>query len=588
MNNSWLSFDPVFPFWTIALSLGLSFAFFIWNEIYRSAKFLIARIIALLLILLSMVGLLTRPSYREEKNSAQILLLTAGYDKQKVDSIIQQNDVRVVRTQNTNPYPNAEVLTSDLRLSEIAADVTIITGQGLPDYALDLVDQKLFKFIPAATPDGIIDLSVPKPLIVNKRSSVAGIIRVAEKTTLKLIGPAGVEDSVVIKSRGQFPFDLSFTPKQTGLFVYSLEYRDATHNVKEKLPLEITGAQKLNILLLQKFPTAEVRYLKNYLAEKGHALALRYQTSKTNFRYEYANTNPIRVDRLTPELTSAFDLVLVDNTVLEELPSSERIVLQKAITNGLGAIVLADAFPAKGKIINQFLPFQVKPLAIDTVHMRFKGSKLYNLPFVPVEIIQDGSIVSTMQHNGLTLSGYVHSGAGKIGLQLLKETYRISLEGNEDVYSFIWSDLIERVGRSKNKMFEINLSNPFPYYTDEPLAVDIISAGERPVLYADKNLIPVAEDVVIDDYWHAKSWAGNIGWHQFVSQDSTKVNYFVSDKGEWESLRVANQIKHNLLVQSSSSVVIGKNLYRNRLISPVLFYLIFLFAAGFLWLAPKI
>jgi hypothetical protein len=207
---------------------------------------------------------------------------------------------------------------------------------------------------------------------------------------------------------------------------------------------------------------------------------------------------------------------------------------------------------------------------------------------VPVEVISNASIQSILQHKGRVLSGYVYSGAGKVGFQLLKETYRISLEGNENDYGFIWSDLIERTARSKNDSLKINLTNNFPYYPDESLTIAIISSGTQPSLYERNNSIPLTEDVIIDDYWHGKSWAGKTGWHQFTTQDSTHLNYFVSHADEWESLRIANQIKSTMVAQSPTSVADGLVQFINKLIPPLVFFLIFLLACGFLWLVPKI
>lgn len=590
MTNSWLTFQPLFPFWIVAVLALPIFFFFIWKEIGRNQKFLVARIIAHLFILFSILGLFMRPSYREQKGGSAFILLTPGYNKSKVDSILKENtSLKILRTKETDPYPNSEVLTSYHNVSEVSADIKIIVGQGLPYYVLEEMDQKNFKFLPSLLPSGITELSIPKSIIVNKKNHVNGVFNSSGKTTLTLLGPAGVEDSILFRGFGEFSFDLSFKPRQSGLFVYTLAHHNATTTSVEKLPIEVRPEQKLKILILQKFPTAEIRYLKNYLAEKGHSLALRYQTSKTNYKYEYANLNSIKVNRLTSELAESFDLIFMDNTVLDELSTGEKSVLEKAIHSGLGAIILTDDFPEKGNPINRFLPIKTKRITKDTVHILFPDSKLNILPIVAVEIPRDASIHTILSHKGHILSGYIFSGAGKVGFQLLKETYRISLKGNADDYAFVWSDLIERTARAKNEMFKMNLVNDFPYYSDEPLFVNIISSGIQPLLYADKNFIPLMEDVIIDDYWQGKSWAGKRGWNQFsILQDSTHLNYFVSNDKEWRTLRIANQIRINELAEAEDSKEKIASLYIGKPIPAILFYVIFLLACGFLWLAPKL
>ena len=105
-------------------------------------------------------------------------------------------------------------------------------------------------------------------------------------------------------------------------------------------------------------------------------------------------------------------------------------------------------------------------------------------------------------------------------------------------YASLWSPLVERAARTQNPKFKIEIDQPFPIFPDEPLDVNVIAANATPQLTNDDVLIPLREDVVIDDYWHGTTWAGDEGWHQFVfEQDSAKHNYYVSNPTEWQSLR---------------------------------------------------
>src|SRR5436190_13796682 len=113
MNNFWISFDPVFPPWIIVPATLLLFAFFIWKEFGRAQKLIVARVLALTLMGLAILGLFLQPSYRDEKLATEILLLTANYDKAKADSIVKRNpSYKVIRTPDAKPYLNSEVLTS--------------------------------------------------------------------------------------------------------------------------------------------------------------------------------------------------------------------------------------------------------------------------------------------------------------------------------------------------------------------------------------------------------------------------------------------------------------------------------------------
>ena len=580
--------DPVFPLWVIAITLIPAFAFFIWKEIRSNQRFPATRIIAQLLVLISIIGIAVRPSIQKEISSSGILLLTEGYSNVLADSLLTKHaTLKVVRTAEAEPFDKSELLADDQHLSSLSEKIRFVTGSGLSPDQLALFQEKKFKFIPGKTPKGITRISVSSPLRPNHSATISGVINyTGSGTTLTLTGP-GTEDSIHLGAKGISTFSFTIRPKQAGKFLYSLQTKD-TALVNEKLPLEVLPEQKLNILFLQKYPTAETRYLKNFLAEQGHRISLRYQTSKTNFSYEYANTAQVPVGRLTPGLTESLDLLFIDSPVLSELSSSETTILKNAIHNGLGMILLD--LPEKEKDISKFAPFTFKTLKFDTVHIHLGSTHQYALPIQPIDISTSKSIVSTLTHNNKLLSGYSFKGAGKIAFQLLKETYRVRLEGNTDDYAFIWTPLIEKTARVKENEFKVKLLNSFPYYQDQSLDIGIISAGSSPTLLDGSIQLPIGEDVIIDDLWHSKTWASSPGWHHLtIKEDSTRLNYFVSKKDEWKALRILNNMKATKLAEYDKEIVSTESLIREtKQISAIMFYFMFLFAAGFLWLAPKI
>ncbi len=588
MNNSPFTFDPLFPVWTITVMTILLFVFILWKEVRRKQRFLTMRIIAQLLIIISILGLVLRPFIYEEKKSPDSILLTRGYSTSKVDSLLKKYPkLHIITTDNASTYSNSEVLPNLQDLSSIGDGIRFIVGEGLSHDALELISVKSFRFIPGKSPGGVSQLFINKPVRVSQFSSIHGTFNALDNSKLKLVGPSGPEDSISLK-KGVSNFSFSIKPRQAGLFIYELTSQVNGNTITEKVPIEVVLEKKLSILILQKFPTAEIRYLKNYLAEKGHKLAVRYQTSKTNFKYEFANCQSYKIERITPELASSIDLLIVDSQVLTELNSSEKAALENAIRSGLGVII--PDIPEKEKTITQFLPLKLKPVALDTVHLQTHNSRQYVLPVQPVLIMVEPALQSITTHHGRILSGYIFAGAGKVAFQLLKETYRIRLEGNVDDYASIWSPLIEKTARAAKQNFKISIDNSFPYFPDESLFINIISSGLKPSVYTDKTFLPVQEDVIIDDSWNGKSWAGAPGWHSFsIKQDTTKINYFVSEKGEWSASRFNNQVKENFLNEASTDQPIdGKTVYTSKEISPFLFFLLFLISSGFLWLAPKI
>ncbi|NOT73942.1 MAG: hypothetical protein HOP08_03370 [Cyclobacteriaceae bacterium] len=571
MNNFFITFHPVFPLWSIALVSAAALIFFIWKEYSRRQNLLIARIIAIVLVIFALLGITLRPALKEEGTGSQSILLTKGYQSSTLDSL-------------RKVYPSIETIqqgSPDI----FNKDIRFILGNGLSSDSLEMLDSKSFQFIPGKPSTGIIQWIMPEAIHANRKNTIRGTVNTEQDIRIKITGPAGAEDSVLLKG-GRKNFTLDIRPKQAGLFVYQLTTQTNNTKTSDPLPLEVLPDEKLNILVLLKFPSAEIRYLKNYLSAKGHSLSIRYQTSKTNFKYEYANTMPGKISRVTPEIAAATDLVFIDSSVLSELSDLEKSVLKKAIQSGLGMIILD--LPEKGNSLKQFLSVESKVIATDTVHLQL-DDRNYTLPAQPLTVANDASINAITNHHERMMSGYQYMGAGKVGFQLLKETYRMTLEGNEDDYASLWAPLIEQTSRIKNQMFRMRMKNSFPYYENESLQFEIITSGTRPIVYADGISIPLAEDVLLDDVWSGRLWAGKKGWHQlFIKEDSTRFNYYVSGKGEWNSLRVNDQITKNKFATSTATLTASAKTYQYREISMLWFYLIFLMASGFLWLAPKL
>ena len=184
------------------------------------------------------------------------------------------------------------------------------------------------------------------------------------------------------------------------------------------------------------------------------------------------------------------------------------------------------------------------------------------------------------------LSGYVSSGFGKAGFQLLQETYSVSLKGDSSAYGELWSTLIEQTSRSRNKN-ELSIRSAFPVYPDEPIAVEVISDAGPPVLRYQSQQLSVSENALIDDVWESKLWADRAGWQTISTGDSIQQNFYVSEKGSWDALAAANRIKINQLKSRSTDHRIFTS-PGSRAISKWIFYALFLISAGALWIVPKL
>ena len=572
------------PFWLITPVVTVLCIFLVWQESKKPYRFRILRIIALILMMLALTGLLFKPSYQTKK-SANIILLTPNYSAIKVDSILVDHpDLMLMHLEQTSPYKNSTRLFQE-DLPERANEIKIIIGQGLPRYLLDSFEAKAFHFIPGASPEGITNLFVSNHNILNRKNTITATLNSTDgKGWIKLSGPGGKEDSIAIKNKGQNDFELAFLPKHSGEHLYSLLIHDGDTAYEEILPLTTDQEKPLQILYLLSYPTFETQHLKSFLTRKNHSIVLRHQLSKNNFRYEYVNHDQIRIDRLTLALLDNIDLLITDGETMSSLSPTEKAALEKSIFSGLGLLHLT---PITSKSLAEFFPFQGTTLKSDTAIVKI-GPKSLSFPASKLRITPTLPTIPVQKNKTGILSGYTFRGAGKVGFQLLQETYTLALSGDSISYAELWSPLLESISRSRSEPSKIRIITPFPWYENEPIDIEIISSKENISLTADSILLPLKENVSFDNIWSARTWVGTHGWHLLETSDGTSLRYYVSGPTEWKSLSIINQQNENKISARPGLEHHSEKIDSREEIPPLIFYIIFLLAAGFIWLAPKL
>lgn len=578
MNNAWLLIDPVFSIAVTAAILIFLTVLFTWMEWKRQLPYLPLRMVALLLMMMSVAGFLFRPSLKTTM-SEEIILLTPNYSTTQADSLMRlYPDMKVLQTADAKRFPGATIINRYNELSGKQDDISFIVGQGLPPEAMDLFTSPRYQFIPSPYPNGIVRISIPESILPNRRATISGIYNnPSEDLKLFLAGPGGKEDSVTFTKDGFQHFELSFLPKKPGQFVYTIA---STGDLSGRLPIRVQQKKALNILFIMHHPSFETRYLKEFLG-RSHQIVLRYQVSRNRYRHEYVNHEPRKVNRLSYELLSDFDLLIVDVHTLRQLHASETESLQSAISEGLGVLTLSSTAGS-----NEIVPFTFTPYARDTAHVFADRTKVV-LPAWPLHIQPADGIIPVSKNKNRILSGYRYQGSGKIGFQLLQETYRLVLQGDSVAYGALWSTLLEKISRSEHGEFAIHQKSKFPLFPDRPLQVQIISSGQQPVLLLNGTKLPMKENISIDDLWSGKLWPSEPGWERLTATDSTVLDFYVSEPGEWESVAITNARDETLKAASSATVERERKTVFCA-VSRWIFCLVFLLGAGFLWLAPKL
>jgi hypothetical protein len=572
---------PIFSLSIIILILVALTILFIFLELKKKHGYRAHRVVAIVIMMISLAGIILRPGYRSTSSSA-VLLLTPGYSENQVDSIMKRNpQLSLMHLSNTKPFKSGTIL-KDHEISNYKID--FIVGEGLPLYQLDRMDIATFEYIPAPEREGLIALSIDENYQPHRKGTIKGTYNNKKgKALISLHGPSETQDSTTIDQKGQNQFSLSFVPQRAGNFTYTLIVRDSSGTTRETIPIHVEDVRRLNILFLQYYPTFETQYLKSYLTKKNHSMILRYQLSKNNFRHEFVNRKDEPVARLSEKLLFNVDLVVADASSLAMLSTQEKANLERSVKLGLGLLTLP---PIDGKQSN-FFPFETVPIKKDTTSVRL-GEKSYMLPASPIRVKRNQTMVPLLSNKSGILNGYAFQLAGKIGFQLLNETYRLSLSGDSLAYAEIWAPLLERVARRKKENSRIKISTPFPWYEDEPLEIEVITSGENIMLTDDSIQVPLREDINVDNVWHTRTWAFNKGWHTLKTNEGTVRPYYIHSRASWNGLSISNQIKMNGLKSSKNANQGTNEISTTKDVPPVIFYLVLIAAAGFIWLSPRL
>jgi hypothetical protein len=587
MTDPWLVFNSSFPpVWIVVAATALALVF-MWFEWKKDSRFKLLRVFAQIVVIVAVALILLRPSVRKEFDSNHTILLTRNFDRKIVDSLIAKHPgAKLKRTSEADNYRAAQTSA----IVDAVSGITYVVGDGLTPAELDEIPDRTFTYIPSETQTGIVSITSEQPR-VNQITKIYVQVNDDKAKRILIKGPGKTEDSVLV-NQDQTVSTLQIRPKQAGQFLYSILTKDQNGAVidQEPLALDVLPEQKIRLLILQEYPTAEVRYLKNFLADRGHAITLRYQLSRNVYRHEFANSEQKKINRLDTETLSNFDLVVIDSDVLRKIPSGERKQVETSLRQGLGLLVLFNESPQQTKSTDGIPGVAFAVTKSDTAYVPIISGTTTMVRTLGASAQSNEAVVPLLKTaEKKILTGYRYQGLGKSGFNLTTETYRFLIEGNENVYAAIWSPLLSAIARKKQERFALRIMTQQPIYPNEPISVEILSASGKPSLIADSTRVPLTEDVLIDDRWLGKTWFNEPGWNKLmIPEDSASVNLYIYPNGDLNVARINNQKKLNSFRQTTVENESTQITTGYEPISPIWFFVIFLIAAGFLWLSPKL
>jgi len=575
---SFLQQDLIVPVIMGGVLLLAAYIFKEWKA-PNKGRFILNSLIALVSIL-SLALLILEPTKEVELQHKQGLLLTDGFSKKQQDSL--EGNYKGIQVLEYNSKKS-------IRSALDSLTNLIIIGNGVEPYDFYAFDSLPTTYIPNKIQSGITQLDFTKQIVLGDDLQVKGkISKPIEGSFLILQDSRGNGlDSIGFKENSTNDFMLKSVPKVSGDFVFLLTEKDSVGKVLKSNPLPITiqEKEKVNILIVNTFPTFETKYLKNFLADAGYEVTVRSQLTKGKYKFEYFNTKASPVYQFTKESLNTYEVVIADAETYFNFGTSVKHRFENSIReNGLGLLIQPSDWLFNLGANTSYFTF--KRDGINEIQLPNTNITLEKYPF---KFTKDFA-TNVIRINGTTdLSFYKQMGLGRVATTTMLNSYQLLLHGKDQVYKNIWTQILDNVVKQKEQSVQWQSLTEIPK-VDGPFSF-VLRTGleELSIVHTDKNRVSLLQNSTVPFKYTGTTYPTKKRWNTLkVESDSTpKFSYYVYGSDDWKSLsafknRAANTKHFSAEVKENRAVVI------NSPMSPILFYILFLLGVGWLWLSPKI
>ncbi len=573
MNHNWI--------WPVVSGSVVLFLFFFWKEWSNSSKQkIVVNSIAGLITIGSIALIALRPAIPKTLEMGRAVLLTAGYDQNKLDSLLESDEnLGVIRYDMNRPNP--------LELDSINS--IYILGAGVAPFDFWQFDDISVTYLGAKIPRGITRLQYEEKYAIDSELVVQGIYS-APKPGHRIIlqGPGQSSlDSVELNSSKTQTFSLSTTLKVEGKYVYALTEKDSSGTTlsSEPLPIQVVEHKPLRVLIINEFPSFETKYLKNYLAEMNLEVMVRSQLTKGKYKFEYFSRSRTPIYSFSSDNLKNFDIVILDANSYRNLSSNAfSILVTAAKQEGLGIFIQPDEelFRLQGKkSYFNFTSNRNNESALE------EGAKI-KVESYPYSFDKEFLLEPAYNPNNNILSAYRRLEQGRVGTTVLKNTYQLVLEGHSNLYRRLWADILGDISKKvipnahweSGKMMSVQ-NHPYPF--------KIRTFSKKPQVENEVGSpITLANDPDIPNLWNGTVYPRTKGWNKLnFEKDTTTFDYYVIDFTQWETLRMNQTMDANRIYFQQASKSSTKKEFLAP-IEPFWFFLIFILGMGYLWLEPKL
>lgn len=575
---SFVNQDLGLPVFVVTLLLFAGFVLKEWLARYRGKFFLNSAVAFFSLFALALIVL--EPAMETEINDQQAILRTQGFAESTLDSLLKvHKGIRVL------DYDPGKALATELD----SLTGLYVIGNGIEPFNFWQVKDLPTSYIPNPIPLGLIQVNFDSQINLGGTLDVTGIFNTSKKKGyLVLQDPSGNGlDSVQITSSEVRPFSLETIPKVAGTFVYQLTEKDSVGVLieSEPLPVIITDKKTFKVLILNDFPTFETKYLKNFLADKGHKVVVKSQLTRGKYKFEYFNTDKIPVYELTDEVLAGFDLVIADADTYFALGKSVKNRMQKQVSdNGLGLFLQpTNRLFSAGQDASHFSFQREHEQEIQL------PSATTTLEKYPYAITPGLRVAPILTDNGKPLAAYKQIGNGRVSTMTIQNSYQLLLEGEEESYGKFWTALLDATLKKEETKIDWEAQTVIPR-KDQPFQFNLRTALDSfQVMDSDGNGVSLLQYPLVPSLFSGTIYPIQTGWnHLRVQTDSSSsLPFFVLDSTSWKSVSITKKIEANRREFKNESQK-NRTVRIDRPIPLIIFYLIFLLGMGWLWLAPRL
>ncbi|WP_108425817.1 hypothetical protein [Flagellimonas amoyensis] len=570
-------------FWPFFVGSLLLWAVFIWKEwTQRKEQRFWVKLMVSCVGIASLLAMALRPAHRKEALLGKGLLLTEGHRPEQLDSI--RSLFRRIRTESYIPGNTPPLLET--------TDSLFVLGHGIQPFDMWQFKGKAVNFLGGKEPEGLVDVSHKEELLLGEELSIK-VKYTNPKTGHWLIlndpGENGL-DSIPLDDGEQQYVELGTNPKASGHFVYSLVEKDAEGSVvrTEPLPVKVQPREPLNIWMVTNFPTFETKYLKNFLAENGHSVLARTQLTKDRFKFEYFNREASPIYQMTAKALEDFDLIIMDTDSYLGLGPSSKSALEETIRErGTGLFIQPNA--PFFKLSQRQSPFRFLVDGKNDATFGGVSERVEKYPYA----FQDRFPLQPIILDSVAMAAYIPMEKGKMATSILQDTYHLILNGNQDLYAKLWTQLLNELVRQQEVETEWQALTDIPR-KDQPFEFQLRTHLESPQVETDQGAgIPLLQDYSVSTLWNGTRYPRNVGWnHLELSRDSlSRFSYYVFDANDRKAVTQKRVLEANIrkFGQHEGFGKVQSATVRDHVpVSPLWFFVPFVLCMGWLWLEPKL